>query len=106
MSSSRLGAGKRELSIPPRTRRTIATVRAADQVAGRLLRDRLGRINRVLTLVWALAFLATAVLAYIAIIAPSTSDWTNWILPIVLIVGAFKFTGWYSERARASAARS
>jgi hypothetical protein len=64
------------------------------------------RINRVLTLVWALAFLATAVLAYIAIIAPSTSDWTNWILPIVLIVGAFKFTGSYAERARASAAKS
>jgi hypothetical protein len=46
------------------------------------------RVNRVLTLVWALAFLATAVLAYIAIIAPDTSDWTNWILPIVIIVGA------------------
>jgi uncharacterized membrane protein len=61
------------------------------------------RINRVLTLVWALAFLATAVLGYIAVIAPSTSDWTNWILPIVLIAGAFKFTRWYSERARASA---
>jgi hypothetical protein len=57
------------------------------------------RINRVLTLVWALAFLATAVLGYIAVIAPSTSDWTNWILPIVLIVGAFKFTRWYPERA-------
>jgi uncharacterized membrane protein len=61
------------------------------------------QVNRVLTLVWALVFLATAVLAYIAVIAPSTSDWTNWILPIVLIVGAFKFTGWYPERARASA---
>jgi hypothetical protein len=55
------------------------------------------KINRVLTLVWVLAFLATAVLGYIAVIAPSTSDWTNWILPIVLIVlivGAFKFTRW------------
>jgi uncharacterized membrane protein len=57
------------------------------------------RINRVLTLVWALAFLATAALGYIAVVAPSTSDWTNWILPIVLIVGAFKFTRWYPERA-------
>jgi uncharacterized membrane protein len=64
------------------------------------------RINRVLTLVWALAFLATAVLAYIAIIAPSTSDWTNWVLPIVLIVGAFKFTAAYAARARASAGDS
>jgi hypothetical protein len=60
----------------------------------------------VLTLVWALAFLATAVLAYVAIIAPSTSDWTNWILPIVLIVGAFKFTAAYAARARDSAGDS
>jgi uncharacterized membrane protein len=60
------------------------------------------RINRVLTLVWGLAFLATAVLGYIAVIAPSTSDWTNWILPIVLIVGAFKFTARYPQRAGAS----
>ena len=62
------------------------------------------RINRVLTLVWGLAFLATAVLGYIAVIAPSTSDWTNWILPIVLIVGAFKFTARYPQRASASGA--
>ena len=60
------------------------------------------RINRVLTLVWGLAFLATAVLGYIAVIAPRTSDWTNWILPIVLIVGAFKFTARYPQRAGAS----
>jgi uncharacterized membrane protein len=59
------------------------------------------RINRVLTLVWGLTFLATAVLGCIAVIAPSTSDWTNWILPIVLIVGAFKFTARYPQRAGA-----
>jgi uncharacterized membrane protein YfcA len=63
------------------------------------------RINRVLTLVWGLAFLATAVLGYIAVITLSTSDWTNWILPIVLIVGAFKFTARYPQRAGARAAR-
>jgi uncharacterized membrane protein len=60
------------------------------------------RINRVLTLVWALTFIATAVLGCIAVIAPGTSDWTNWMLPIVLIVGAFKFTTRYSERTGAS----
>jgi hypothetical protein len=60
------------------------------------------KVNRVLTLVWALAFIATAVLGYIAVIAPGTSDWTNWILPIALIVGAFKFTNWYPERATAT----
>ncbi len=31
------------------------------------------------------------------------SDWLNWILPIALIVGAFKFTAWYPEKARADA---
>jgi uncharacterized membrane protein len=56
------------------------------------------KVNRVLTLVWAVAFLGTAVLGYIAVVVPATSDWTNWVLPIVLIVGAFKFTGWYPER--------
>ncbi|GAA4674293.1 hypothetical protein GCM10023215_02320 [Pseudonocardia yuanmonensis] len=53
--------------------------------------------NRVLTLVWALAFLATALLGYIAVRVPSTSDWTNWVLPIVVLVGAFKITRWYPE---------
>jgi MFS family permease len=61
------------------------------------------RVNRVLTLVWAIAFLATAVLGYIAVVAPGTSDWTNWVLPIALIVGAFKFTKWYPEHVRESA---
>jgi uncharacterized membrane protein len=60
------------------------------------------RINRVLTLVWALTFIATAVLGYIAVMAPNTSDWTNWILPIALIVGAFKFTARYPEQPGAS----
>lgn len=64
------------------------------------------RVNRVLTSVWALAFLVTAVLGYVAVIAPGTSDWTNWILPIALIVGAFKFTGWYPKRAAASSAEN
>jgi uncharacterized membrane protein len=63
---------------------------------------RFRKINRVLTLVWALTFLATAALGWIAVVAPSTSDWTNWVLPIVLIVGAFKFTARYPERASAS----
>jgi uncharacterized membrane protein len=59
------------------------------------------RINRVLTLVWGLTFLATAVLGCVAVLAPGTSDWTNWILPIALIVGAFKFTARYPDRASA-----
>ncbi|WP_433507051.1 hypothetical protein ACQP04_11595 [Pseudonocardia halophobica] len=54
-------------------------------------------VNRVLTLVWALAFLVTALLGYVAVRLPSTSDWTNWVLPIVVLVGAFKITRWYPE---------
>ncbi|MCE3552923.1 hypothetical protein LWC33_15850 [Pseudonocardia sp. RS11V-5] len=54
-------------------------------------------VNRVLTLVWGIAFLVTALLGYIAARLPSTSDWTDWILPIVVLVGAFKFTRWYPE---------
>jgi small-conductance mechanosensitive channel len=60
------------------------------------------RINRTLTLVWALAFLATAVLGYIAVWLPATSDWTNWVVPIVLMTAAVKFTRWYPEHARAA----
>lgn len=60
------------------------------------------RISTTLTLVWALAFLATAVLGYIAVRPPATSDWTNWVVPIVLMTGAVKFTRGYPEHARAA----
>jgi uncharacterized membrane protein len=59
------------------------------------------RTNQVITLVWGLVFVATAILGAIAASSPSTSDWTNWILPIALIVGAFKFTERYPEVVRA-----
>jgi heme/copper-type cytochrome/quinol oxidase subunit 2 len=28
-------------------------------------------------------------------------EWLNWIIPIVIVVGAFKYTAWYAEQARA-----
>ena len=58
------------------------------------------RINQVITLVWGVVFIATAILGAIAASSPKTGDWTNWILPIALIVGAFKFTQRYPEIAR------
>ena len=61
------------------------------------------QINRVLTLVWGLVFAASAVLGAIAREMDSGTDWLNWIIPIALIVGAFKFTTWYPEQARAAA---
>jgi uncharacterized membrane protein len=64
----------------------------------------------VITLVWGGLFVGTAILGAIAASSPSSSDWTNWTLPIALIVGAFKFTQRYPEvvreRARSEAPRS
>jgi hypothetical protein len=64
------------------------------------------RINQVITLVWGVVFIATAILGAIAASSPKTGDWTNWILPIALIVGAFKFTQRYPEIARERAVGS
>jgi TRAP-type C4-dicarboxylate transport system permease small subunit len=68
------------------------------------------RTNQVITLVWGGVFVGTAILGAIAASSPSSSDWTNWILPIALIVIGFKFTQRYPEvvreRVRARAARS
>src|ERR1700694_3317550 len=61
------------------------------------------RTNRVLTLMWGLVFALLAVLGFIAAEAPSSSDWTNWVVPVVVIVGAVGMTQTYPERARASA---
>jgi hypothetical protein len=34
---------------------------------------------------WGLVFAANAVLGYVAVKAPSTDDYTNWVIPIVLL---------------------
>jgi uncharacterized membrane protein len=58
------------------------------------------RTNQVITLVWGGVFVGTAILGAIAASSPSSSDWTNWILPIALIVVGFKFTERYPEIVR------
>jgi uncharacterized membrane protein len=58
------------------------------------------QINRALTAVWGLVFAASAVLGVIAQNVDSGQDWFNWIIPIVLVVGAFKFTAAYPDKAR------
>ena len=58
------------------------------------------QVNRVLTAVWGLVFAASAVLGVIGQNVDSGQDWFNWIIPIVLIVGAFKFTAAYPDKAR------
>jgi hypothetical protein len=40
------------------------------------------------TLMWALVFAHIWVLGFVAAEAPSKSDWTNWVIPVVVIVGA------------------
>jgi hypothetical protein len=60
------------------------------------------QINRVLTMVWGLAFTASAICGLIAeeIESGSGREWLNWIIPIVIIVGAFKFTAWYPAQVK------
>ncbi|MBV9091464.1 MAG: hypothetical protein JO044_16420 [Mycobacteriaceae bacterium] len=46
------------------------------------------RAHRLLTLMWGLVFAATAILGYVAVKFPETADWTDWVVPIVLILAA------------------
>lgn len=57
--------------------------------------------NRVLTLMWALVFGLIALLGYVAATMPQTKDWTQWVIPIVVLVGATGMTQTYPERVRA-----
>jgi hypothetical protein len=62
------------------------------------------RINRVLTAIWGAVFAAIAVMGAVALHVPAGRDWLNWVIPIALIVGAVKFTGWYPARVGAKSA--
>jgi hypothetical protein len=63
------------------------------------------RINRQLTVFWGVVFVLTAVSGVIAIKGSHSSrDFFTWILPIILIVGAFKVQRRYIEYSRARAA--
>ncbi|MBV1855058.1 septation protein IspZ [Catellatospora tritici] len=59
------------------------------------------QVNRKLTLVWGLVFAACAVLGVLSQQMSSGRAWVNWILPIALIAGAYKFTMWYPQQVRA-----
>jgi hypothetical protein len=61
------------------------------------------RINQVLTLMWALVFALIAVLGYVAVKAPATTDWTKAVIPVVVIVGAIGMTQIYPAKAREKA---
>ncbi len=59
--------------------------------------------NQVLTLMWALVFGLIAILGFVAAKIPETKDWTNWVIPIVVLVGAVGMTQRYPERVRSRA---
>jgi hypothetical protein len=63
------------------------------------------RINYVITAVWAAALVANFIVGYIGDgpLHQPNNIWTNWIIPIGLIVLAIKFTGWYPDHATAAA---
>lgn len=61
------------------------------------------RTNQVLTLMWALVFALIAVLGYVAVTAPETTNWTKAVIPVVVIVGAVAMTQIYPTRARENA---
>jgi type IV secretory pathway VirB2 component (pilin) len=61
------------------------------------------RTNQVLTLMWALVFALIAVLGYVAVKAPATTDWTKAVIPVVVIIGAMGTTQIYPTRARDNA---
>jgi hypothetical protein len=59
------------------------------------------RINYVITGVWSAAFLLTAIVGYLGDgpLHQPGNLWTDWIIPIGLVVLALKFTGWYPDHA-------
>jgi tryptophan-rich sensory protein len=67
---------------------------------------RFKRTNFVLSAVWGAVFAVGAILGVIAQETDSSTarEWLNWIIPIALVIGGFKFTAWYAARARAHAA--
>ena len=65
------------------------------------------RVNRVITLAWALAFTVAAAAGVYGNTALDQPDnfWTAWIIPIAAMLFAFSFSEWYPEVASAEAPR-
>ncbi|MBN2126559.1 MAG: hypothetical protein JW821_19825 [Deltaproteobacteria bacterium] len=58
-------------------------------------------VNLAISSVWCAAFAVTAILSYLYIRHPNSIDW---VIHILVFVGAIKFTAWYPEYAKAKAA--
>jgi hypothetical protein len=65
------------------------------------------RINRVITLAWALAFTVAAAAGLYgnSVLNQPDNFWTAWIIPIAALLFAFSFSEWYPEVASAEAPR-
>ncbi|MHC6629944.1 hypothetical protein ACYTFC_28255 [Streptomyces globosus] len=65
------------------------------------------RTNYVITGAWGLAFLVAALAGAFGDLVLHNPDniWTGWIIQIIAIVAALKFTAWYPDVARARARR-
>lgn len=61
-------------------------------------------INRVLTLVWAVVFVISALCNVAVTWWGASPDVFNWVLPVILIVAAVKFTDWYPDHASSPSA--
>jgi hypothetical protein len=61
------------------------------------------RTNNIITAVWGLIFVVSAVLGFIAGRSSSNSlhDWFYWYIPIILLVLGFRFTSWYPAQVHA-----
>ena len=64
---------------------------------------RFKKTNRVLTAVWGLVFAGSAVCGLLAQDLDSGKDLLNYIVPILLVVGGFKYTAYYREKVTAEA---
>ncbi|MGE7390111.1 hypothetical protein ACQKM2_31990 [Streptomyces sp. NPDC004126] len=64
------------------------------------------RTNYAITGVWGLAFLVTALAGGFGDLVLRAPDniWTTWIVPILALVAALRFTAWYPDVVRARAA--
>ena len=65
------------------------------------------RVNRVITLVWALAFTVAAMAGLYgnSVLDQPDNFWTAWIIPIAAMLFAFSFSEWYPDVASAEAPR-
>lgn len=55
----------------------------------------------MLTGAWGLVFVLMTLSTWLAIRFPSQDDWFNWVVPVVLLVWAIRFTNSYPESYKA-----